>query len=344
MENNLDQELQFTLSLNFYQVGVEIHTNSKEIHSRLSKDFSYFTNQKDQIKIKFKINCFLNEIPWDKLPALSSVSQNAQTITYQQGKIRYNNYHGEALSIYDYTTNQADVYSPSIDRLHEISYLIALSRSGKSLDLMGFHKIHAMGISFNQNNKNQCNIIMMPMKGGKSTLFMDLVQDPHAEIISDDTPLISKWGNVYPFPLRVGLEALPQNLSEDKFYTLERKQYGRKYLLPIEALERPIAKVNQDVRLIYAVRRSDDGVFLRPCSRWQILSPLFANLIIGIGLPMVLEYFLEKGFKDTLKRCAIIISRAMAALLLLLRARTYRLELGNDLKKNREYLINSLKK
>ena len=61
---------------------------------------------------------------------------------------------------------------------------------------------------------------------------------------------------------------------------------------------------------------------------------LFVHLVIGLGLPMVLEYFWEKGFRDFLCKSKIFFSRFSAAFFLALRAKNYIIYLGNDIEHN----------
>jgi hypothetical protein len=58
---------------------------------------------------------------------------------------------------------------------------------------------------------------------------------------------------------------------------------------------------------------------------------LSANLVFGLGLPQVLEYFLRARASDLLSKGSIAASRLLAALRLLSKTDCYRLVLGRDL-------------
>ena len=50
-----------------------------------------------------------------------------------------------------------------------------------------------MGVSKNGRSV----IAMLPMKGGKTTLFSNLIKDKDVEIISDDTPIVTSDGHIH---------------------------------------------------------------------------------------------------------------------------------------------------
>jgi hypothetical protein len=58
---------------------------------------------------------------------------------------------------------------------------------------------------------------------------------------------------------------------------------------------------------------------------------LAANLVFGLGLPQVLEYFLRARASDLLRKGSIAASRLLAAIRLVSRTDCYRLVLGRDL-------------
>jgi hypothetical protein len=66
-------------------------------------------------------------------------------------------------------------------------------------------------------------------------------------------------------------------------------------------------------------------------------------MIIGVGLPMILEYFLETGLRDIFKRIRIILSRSCAAFFLILRSRTYQFEMSQDISLNEQLICDFLK-
>ncbi len=317
--------IQKTTYFDFLGITVQVETNSDEINKRIQTDFSHFSCK--QASPLYTIKLFLDEIP-DRIPekmVASNISENS--VTYNDKEIRFNDYFGKALSIYNYKKEIGEVYSPNIHKLHEVSYLLILSRVGKRLDLNGFHKIHAFGISHKGINL----IGMMPMKGGKSTLFLNLIENRQVDIISDDTPIIDYKGNVHPFPLRIGINN-PSNFKN--VTTLEREKYGTKYLIPLQELPNSISQCKGQTILFEGIRVSGDHFSIKRYSKLSLISPLVKHMVVGVGLPIIIEYFLENSLKDWCRRLIILTKRLQAAILLLIRCKTYKIYLGENTVKN----------
>lgn len=212
------------------------------------------------------------------------------------------------------------------------------------MDLSGLHKIHAMGVQLLDSNL----VMVAPSKGGKSTLFMKLLSHPTCRIISDDTPVIDRHGFIHSFPLRLGLEAdsqIPSHIDKSQAYLLERRKFGVKTLIPLSGLGRPIASSLEYKRTILLVgkRTISHTPRLIKIGHMRMLPHIFISMIIGLGLPMILEYFLESGIKDIFKRVKIILSRSQAAIRLMIKSEKFIFEMSNDLDANQKILIQFLK-
>ena len=323
--------------LDFYGFFVQLRSNSQLLLEKIRKDFSYFIcSPKDKINVT--ISALMQNIPFEKIPPAVALKQNASALTYQTGKIRYNDYHGRLLSIYNYQNESGTLYSPDEELLHEITYLLILSRIGKMMDLKGLHKLHAFGVTIN----GIACLGMMPMKGGKSSLFLELIKDPQVEIISDDTPIIDRRGHILPFPQRIGLEHIPSDIeiqeSGKNLYSLTRSQYGKKQLIAIDGLKNPINHKYQKIVLFNGKRSNLADCQLIPTCRLKLFFPMIKHCIIGFGLPMILEYYLETGPKDFLRKVFIIMSRSWATIAILLRAKCYTFILSNNKALNGKHL------
>ena len=261
-------------------------------------------------------------------------------MTYRAGDESFNDYYGKALTIYHYRREQGWIYSEDLHRLHELTYLMILSRVGKRLDLQGLHKLHAFGII-----KNGIALLgVMPMKGGKSTHFLQFLCDPKVSILSDDSPLISRWGKVLPFPLRVGIEGnfSSQGRNDSTVYQLQREHFGLKTLISMRGLENPVGGQYQRIVLFRGIRHNGQDCEIRKTSKWALLGELIKFQVIGWGLPIILEYFWESGFRDFCRKSFIALSRLQAAFLLLLRSKTYTVLLGRDPQKNVQVMTEHL--
>jgi hypothetical protein len=324
-----------TLFLNIFNNFFELKTTSSDIHARLSLDFQYFITNNSIAKFYFKIHVILESPPWNDIPKKHLIKQTATSIIYEKDGVRYNDYHDSALTIVNYKSNEGCIYTEDLHLAHELSYLLILSRSGKSMDLAGYHKIHAMGVQFNSTNI----LFTTPSGGGKSTLFLGLLKDEKMRIFSDDTPVIDSTGRIHAFPLRIGLEAnttLPFFINPDDIYKLRRRKYGEKTLIPFLSLKRELAQFGNSTKTILMIaKRVESGAAgLIKVNRFRLVPELIRSMIVGVGLPMILEYFLESGPADIQKRFIIIFKRLRAALQLLIRSETYLFNMSSNVEEN----------
>ncbi len=300
----------------------------------LGHEFQFF--KKNLSIAHYNILLEFSEIPSGLLPRLFSKKISQNSITYDDGSIRWNDYFGKALTYLNYQTGQAAVYSPSHEFIHELAYLLILSLSGKEMDLKGFHKIHACGVNFKGKNV----IIALPSKGGKTTLFLELCRHPNLSLISDDTPVIDSKGRVHSFPLRVGVEKIPEWLSKKEFPLFKRAHFSDKFLIPLRDLGPPIYQgdTNSNIMII-GLRSTGDFPQLFKASSVQGFKALFEHMIIGIGLPMVVEYFVKNSLSDWMTLLRIFFKRARAALAFWKKSRVYYFVMSSDTRANADFLF-----
>ena len=183
------------VELNIYGFKIHVRSTHERLINLISRDFEYFLSENQDCDLELEV-ILTKKLP--KIPPLPAKKQSLNSITYQKDPIRYNDYYGEALSVFDYQNEKAKLFSKELNLAHELTFLLIQSRAGKWLDSQGLHRVHACGLSTEKGNF----IIMLPMKGGKSTLFFSLLRDKRIKIISDDSPILSSKGEVLPFPLR----------------------------------------------------------------------------------------------------------------------------------------------
>ena len=328
-----------TMIFNFYGLFIQILTEEASILERLSKDFSYFKFTENTAPSVFlTIECHLKKyqgqlwnLPWKK-------SKNC--FYSDQRYKRFYNYDGELLGEADFENEKASFYSENLHLLHEVTYLYLLSRLGKKLETLGFYKIHACAFAKDGNNF----LFPMLMKGGKSTLFLGSLSTGAFQILSDDAPLVTKNGELLPFPMRVGLEKWQDYSCYDsrEFYILERRRFGTKFLIDIASFKNPIARNthSNSVLLFRAFRVQKAGCVIEETNRLALIPVLFINMIVGLGLPYAREFYLEHTFKDYFRLFRIACGRTLAAFRLLKKAQCFSMQLGNRPELNAETLAN----
>lgn len=335
----------YQINFNFLGLKCLIESDEASIISKIEKDFSNFKSapfKKSEVDYYFRHQNI--SPPFDKIPNFKEVYRSKNSITYEENGVRFNNYHGKLLSIYDYKKEICSLYSTNLEKTHEVIYLLIHSRVGKKLDLLGLHRIHAMGV-----RKNDSNLIVMMSSGvGKSTLLENLLSlDLGIEFLSDDCPLVDDNGVLYPFPIRLGAnnsESFKKLAKErDCFYMMDREFYGKKYLLDSKCLNNKIGK--SSVRknfLFHGIRLGKEECRIEKSSKLKTLLQLQKHMVVGVGLPMILEYWWELGVEDFVRKAVIGIKRFFSAIVLVLKSDCFEIELGNDPEKNARTLIKFL--
>lgn len=325
-------------TFNFYCFQVNVSSPEEKIHELLKIDFRYFLKS-NTIKKTLKLELYLVEDLSGLVPkGLIANKQSINSMTYDLGKVRYNDYYGEVVSVFDYKNESCKIYAKNLNRLHEVSYLVILSRQGKWCDRNGLHKIHAMSIT--KNDKTM--VLMLPMKGGKSTLFTQFLEKKEVGLVSDDSPVVNFSGDILPFPIRFGLEQrevykdLIDSIPAEYKSILERKQYGSKVLVDLTYYKERIGKVGSKIILIQGVRHNSTKTIIKKINFFKMYKYLITNLVVGIGLPMIIEYFLESSLKDKITNTQILFSRSWSAFRLTLKSENYLVYMGTDIVGNAE--------
>jgi len=329
------------VNFNFYGFEVVVNSDSIELLDLLKKNFGYFYNKKMQAKKTLTIDIFLKDDFKTIVPKhLIAHKQTINSMSYDIGPIRYNDYYGKAVTVMNYELETAKIYSSDLNKIHEVAYLLILSRQGKWCDRNGFHKVHAMSVSHKDKNL----VVMMPMKGGKTTLFTQFLKDEKYNLISDDSPVINENGDLLSFPIRFGLEDnnsykdLLNSIDESYKFSLEREQFGKKILVDTLFYKNRLKKPSKKTILVQGIRWNSEKCIVEKISFFKMLMFLKTHLIVGVGLPMVIEYFLQGTLQDHLQNLKILVSRTLAAIRLTYKSDRYIAYMSYDIENNYEEL------
>lgn len=325
------------IHLQFFNLHAVIESDWLELILVLQKDFWSFLLPdtplgRGESKIDFflKIEKIKQHPPF---PKVTSSSQTQNAISYDQDGKRFSDYYGELYTIIDFKKNIASLFSIQFEKAHEVAYLLILSRIGKKLDLQGFHKLHAFAISYEDIGL----VCMMPSKGGKSTLLLELLKNSKVKMLSDDIPFIDKNGNLWGFPLKLGINKIPENIAisqrEENIYSMQRSHYGPKMLICTRGLGNKIEDKNivfKKIILVNAVRFNSNESEIENELWGSSFMALLKHGIIGIGTPIIIEYFWENGVGDFFTKGKIFIKRMSAFFLLNQKSKKLRLSLGKE--------------
>jgi len=315
-----------SVNFDFYGTGLSLSSASPEILDGIRRDFEYFIAPTASSPI-VKISATTGAPPFDRIPRKFASMMTPKAVTYDDGSTRYNDYGGRALAIFDFKREFGEIWSEDFDLLYELTYLTALSRIGEIHDLRGIHRAHALGIARGARGA----IVLLPEGGGKSTLAIRLLATDGIRILSDDTPLISR-GKMLAFPTRIGLkQGEARGIDPAWLRTMHRREHGTKTLVDVGWFRDRIASDAQPFALIVGTRHGGAESWIEPMTKMKAGPALAANLVFGLGLPQVIEYFLRGGIGDTLRKGGIMASRAAAAIRIAAQARCFRLAMGRDI-------------
>ena len=318
----------------FYGVCLKVNCEDIELLENIRRDFSYF-HRDSQASVVISISVNLESPAFDKVPPLKASLYNPDSIAYDDKNIRYVDYQGKALSIYDYKKEDGRIYSSNRELLHELVYLLILSRVGELLDKKGIHRIHALGFSI----REQGALCLLPQGAGKTTLALEFLKRDDIRLLSDDTVLINRRGELLAFPLRIGVSSdCKLDISSQYLRTFQRRKYGQKTLIDIDYFKGKIAPLATPSIILIGQRVFSDETKIVKVSKIKAIGPLFRDAVIGLGLAQMVEYFLRFDFRDIFSKIGITLSRLLASFKLLLHARTYCFLIGRDAEKNAETL------
>lgn len=325
---------------NFQGVRVRISSSWKDILTKLSKDFSLNLVEKaDLLDLDLKIFkesvTVPKEVSWDRA--------TFKVRFYDEGDTRYCFYENKVRSEFSFLRREAKVFGLDENLVHEISYLLTLTRVGKSLDLKGLHRLHGLGFVYNK----KLVLGLFPSGGGKTTFLSHLMSRSEAEIFSDDSPLIDIAGNVHPFLIRIGFEeegVIPKEWAILPFYFLERRHFGVKKLLSLSDLNFKIGNEYEEIILLRCSRKRVREFSWKKEFGFKHFQHMFKEGVIGIGLPMLFEYFWENGYQDFLRKTKIAISRLLSMCLLWIKAKKIKVVFTNDPYENVNSVLDELKR
>lgn len=324
--------------LDFHNHIILVKGAPASVDEKLRSEFHYFLSPDSYPELTIELT--IGALP--QTPSLPVTKILETCLIYRLGKRKYVDYFGEALTIIDEDTKTISITSSSEERLYELAFLTIHSRAGDLLDLAGFSRVHALAVSY----KNTNAVVMLPSKGGKSTLLTHLLENPDIKIIADDMPLVDRHGKILPFPTKISMTERPESgeLSKLKWNEFMRAHYPPKWTASLSAIPERLetAPEKNPVILIQGIRLSHGESLISRATKWQMIAPLFEHMILGIGLPQIIEIFLEFRPTDLMKMVRHLFLRSWCALSLLLKSETFIFYIGHDKAYNAQLLLNLL--
>jgi hypothetical protein len=326
------------LYLTFHHHTILVNCDEEDVLEKLQDEFHFFHCREESTP---EIIVELRKEDSPIIPPMVAVKLLENSVVYRLAGRQYIDYFGEALAILE-DDARVKIYSQSKERLFELGFLAIHSLLGQALDKSGLCRLHAVAVSLSGKNA----VVMLPSKGGKSTLLKNLLENPELKIISDDMPLVDKKGGIHPFPSKMSLNAPPLEgpLAKLKWHEFKRYHFPSKWTASLAQLKDRIEKHSSDQStiLLAGFRLSQGESIISEVPKWKMIGPLLEHMIIGHGLPQIIEMFLHFNFTDFIKMFWHACLRTRSAYSLVLKSRCYYFYMGPDIAYNSQLLLELL--
>ena len=326
-----------SVGFDFYGLKVQLHCEDRNTVEGIRRDFAYFEATPETPQVNIEV--FDSKPEFRPLPDLPASIYTINYVCYSGKEHIYTDYHGRGLRVSDLGQKNYQVFSEDPDLRHEISYLTILSAAGQFLDSRHIHRVHALGISVN----GKAVLILLPEKGGKTTLALRLLRSGHIKLLSEDSPLITRSGEVLPFPLRLGIiPGEEADIPAEHLYPVHFMRVGTKILVDVSYYADKIGSACAPGVILLGERTLGCGSGIEPTSRLRGSKEFIKNSVVGLGLHQGLEYLLGRSVWETFGKSKLACSRLNNSLKLLRRSRVYRYTIGHDIEKNHQVLLDFL--
>lgn len=336
--NEITGSLALQLYLDFYHHSILVSGNEVSLIEKLREEFDFFVRP-EVSHLDATVELFQEVSP--EIPSLVAVKILENASVYRLGQRQYIDY-GDALAIWDQFENTVKIYSQNTERLFELGFLAIHSLLGQGLEKRGLCRVHAMAVSLGNTNA----VLMLPSKGGKSTLLGQLLEHPDIKIISDDMPLIDLNGYVHAFPSKISFTARPSEgfMAGLKWSEFVRAHYPPKWTAGLAGLKDKIERESpsHQTLLIAGKRLSQGRSLLSPISKWRMTGPLLEHMIIGLGLPQIIELFLKFKWTDIFKLMGHAFVRTFCAFQVARKSKCFFFYLGPDRNQNAQLILDLL--
>lgn len=348
-----------SLLLAFHGVHVRVSSSSNVLLEAIAADFRFFVRSSSPVVAQIEVLAFNEPCKVANLPEVTTSDISERCVRYQSPEGRLLVYYGgEAIALWkglDLSWRSAwralwmpstkreaySIWSTDGELLHELVYLFILSRVGEILDYRGIHRLHAAALSYN----HQAVLVAMPSGGGKTTLCLSAMEQTHLRWLSDDIPLVDRRGDVLAFPTRIGVSEMPQaTIPRACVRVFIRKEHSPKWLVDLDAFPGRLAARAVPGLLIVGVRKLKGDSRLVSVSKMRALPELFRGMVVGVGLPQLVEYFVRFEFREIFFKAWIVFSRVYAMTRLLMRSKVMRFEIGPDRQMNIDLLLEAIER
>ncbi len=317
--------------IDIYGLVIKCHSESQGLALELIRPFKYFiTNEKSA-----DITIIVEEKnpPYEAFPCIKASFSTPRNIVYKDKDCKIIDYFGKGVVLQDNNKLRYKMYSRNKNFLIEAFYLLILSLVGQFCDKNGMLRVHALALSYH----GKAILLTVPPGGGKSTMALAMLQENDIKLISDDAPVIDRFGRVLPFPLRIGIldKNTIKSIPDEYVYKIDRMEFGLKYFVDCDYWKDKIEnKPVKDSILFISHRILNGNPSIKKVSKRKVLAALIRDAVIGIGLYQGLEFIFNSSSWEVFSKIPIFFKRFIQAFRLTLASETYQITLSRNITQN----------
>jgi hypothetical protein len=303
-----------------HSIAVELSGRGAD---RLAQDFDFYTDRPVRAEPE-RYSVTLELVPRhprdNDLPAKAADRVLSDRSIYRQGNRTFYEFEGAVLVVErTESTSFGQLFCSDALLSRELGYFYLQSEIGRFLDAQGLHRVRALGLGL---PNGRAALILLPGNAGKEKIAQELVKRGRCVLLSDDMPLVDRFGRVHPYPLRLSL-----------------REQGS---LTVASLPRPGEFFHPGYLIVARRQGQQSKPAFRSVSRWRGAAPILKELVAGPGLPQLTEAALAKGLRGLTSLAPTAASRMTAATAFLTRGRALRMDLARDPAVNADFLIEEL--
>lgn len=320
------------VTLDVYGLGVRISSDWAEVVENLRLDFAWFERGKGAAPSGVDVHVERGAPDFDRFGDIAAAFVTPRNVVYQENGRTIVDYFGRAVSVYDRSADSIVVRGDEQHLVHEAAYQFVVSAVGRHLESRWLPRLHALGVAGAHGGV----AVMLPSGGGKSTLALRALRTDGVKLLSEDTPLLDRRGNLHPFPLRIGINATDaERLPSANVRRIERMEFHPKLVLEVGAFADRIQQTPVPLRHLVLGRRTlGRDARLEPVSRRAALGPLVREFVVGVGVYQGMEFVLQRGLRDVMLNPRPAVVRAVCSAVALRAPKVWRLSVGRDHERN----------
>lgn len=247
-------------------------------------------------------------------------------VVYNQGDVAWVDYHGNGTSRYDFAREEGEIRAPRVEDLVELGYLMVHSRLGVMLEDRGLVRLHALGLVVD----GRAVLVLAPSGGGKSTLARAALRRTDVGLLGDDLVLVDLRGRVHGFHSPIGIPSAEAGKGLGDVRSFHRRHHPPKWIVDPLSLGGKLVNGPVPAVVIADLRRVSAGPSrVLPAPFAATARTLFRDMVVGLGLPQVLELVARRGASDLAGLLPSAWRRSRTALALLRSARGATLEVSD---------------